>query len=306
VAANPFDAEELDLVATACNSNDYDNGKWTAAFLAEYARQRMRQAVEIYQSGLHSGWKPTLSLRVAYDQARAKIGLWEDLSSDAGKWLEIRDRPSDAVDVSIHALLQADRTQEAFQLAVENADDFPDDPDALHILAKAARGAGREDWVRYFMDFTQRFPNDRRAGKMLSVEEVIPLLTQPNPWAMRWEKYYEGVFPLHFLDDQCFVSFEAAIEGEGLLLWRPGIRGLREDPFDAPILLDITAVLSIEQLDMWDVLNRSRARLVMHPTVVDYLRQAAGALELEARGGRFDAALPAEALFKRQTPHTIT
>lgn len=304
-AANPLDRRELERIAEVCQVQGRDHERITALFLAEFSRRRARQAIDIFKTGLEIGWNPSASMRYAYDSLRCKLGLWDEVAKEARGWLEISHRHPTYVEPGVQSLLHLGRIHEAVAISRENADAFPGSADAAFVPLLVAQTIGTESWVSELIDFRQRFSEDPRGGALVSSDDADELLTMPHPSVALWEAQSKGHFPLHYLDDQCFVSFERAVLTNGLTVWGAGVPPPRSDHEVHAVLLDWTAVLTTDHLGLWEVLQSSRIGFLIHPSVVDYLRSEAAYLELSSKGDLVSVAERVDLFIRSKLAPTI-
>ncbi|RYZ91228.1 MAG: hypothetical protein EOP06_07065, partial [Proteobacteria bacterium] len=283
LAAKCENWEELQKIGERGGSLGLTDLARSAVFLSEMTKNRSLEAVAYFENALEGGWQPPLWAKAAYDQARASLGRWSELTKEAAFWLKTPDRSPTAIAPSLHALAVEGRSKEAFDAAKDNADDFPESCDAAFFVVQYAEVTSREDWVPLLLEFGERFPQDPRSGKTISIDEAIPLLTSKSHKHKLWSAYEAGLFPIHFIGESLARAYTIAGTGNGLKVWSVTHRPLNEESFRTKLLIDITALFSIERLGLWSELKASGFQLFIHPICLRALRIEEANLQIESR-----------------------
>jgi len=220
--------------------------------------------------------------------ARLQDGRYQDIVDDLEEVLADVGRPPEAAGPVVTALRLVGRRERALEVARENLRSFPDDPLAMRIAADIEWSVGdTAKSMSLIARLAEEFSEEGGVSRFEIddvPEELMQLFRGDDPQMIE----YEGMrLPIHLISRQSvsrrFDYHTTTLNGISChrRIHRKGVESYRSN---LPVLLDITAVLSISTLRLWTYLAPS-LQLQVPMSVVQSLRLERDELGLQRTPG---------------------
>lgn len=276
--------DELLNVATSARASGFEVEALRAEALAALGDREYEKVVGRVDEILSQGGSLDRLLRSFYDQARFWTGRHLDLIADRSRLLEQKGRHPMQAMPTMQAFWLLKRSDEAYEFAIQNATDFAGNADAewLVLLAAFRRGLGPNDTAR-IESFFRDHPNDPRFYAV-SVDEKDPaeVIQGGIDEEQRLQGLYEDIqLPLSWLGAD-FIGrwLHQRNRIEGLQALRMGV-GRRSPSSGGPLLLDLSALLTIGLFDLWPALEKWGEKLLIHAATRQTVHESAIVATLE-------------------------
>ncbi len=281
------DAVEYEVLAQAAAHCSEEGVACIATAHAAIIRGRYDEAIQMYDRAEELGAMGSIS-RHNRNVARLQDGRYQDIVDDLeGLYADVV-RPPEAAGPVVTALRLVGRPERALEVARENLKSFPNDPLAMRIAAEVEWSIGDPATsMSLIVRLADEFPEEGGVTKFESEdvpEEMLQLILGDDSLMEEYEKLR---VPIHLISRQSisrrYDYHKSTVNG--ISCHRRSYRkGLGTEPLKQPMLLDITAILSITTLRLWPYLNAA-LQLQVPTSVYQSLRLERDQLELQRTSG---------------------